>query len=554
MARHPLAGAPAPPSLLIDVQALIEAYHALSPDPAESSQRVSFGTSGHRGSAFDASFNEDHIIAIVEAVRRYRVLQGTDGPLMLGIDTHALSAPARRTTLEVLAAGGVQVMTAPESGADGGFTPTPAISHAILTHNRGRSTGLADGLVITPSHNPPRDGGIKYNPPNGGPASPEATRWIEDEANSILEQGSATVARIPYERALAAESTHPYDFMSAYVDDLGAVLDLDAVRGAGLSLGVDPLGGAGVYYWRAIAERYGLSLTTVDETIDPTFRFMSVDSDGVIRMDPSSPDAMQRLIGLSSSFDVAFACDTDYDRHGIVTRGGGLMPSNDYLAVAVAYLFRHRPGWSRSVGIGKTVVTSSMIDRVARSLGREVYEVPVGFKWFVDGLVEGSLGFVGEESAGATLLRRDGSTWTTDKDGIAAALLAAEIMAVTGRDPAVLYDELTDEFGTPHYRRTSAPATAALKQRLKNLDPADLSVSSVGGEPVVAITTRAPGNDAPIGGLKVSTANAWFALRPSGTEDIYKIYAESFGDAAQVDALVDEAREIVRRVLGDEGE
>jgi phosphoglucomutase len=512
---------------------------------------VAFGTSGHRGSALDTTFNEAHIVAVAEAVRRYRASQGIDGPLFLGIDTHALSAPAGHTTLEVLAAAEVDVMIAPAEGPDGGFTPTPAVSHAILTYNRDRRTGLADGIVVTPSHNPPRDGGIKYNPPHGGPAGPEATGWIEKEANALLEQGVHAIARLPLAQALSSPRTHAHDFLSAYVDDLGAVLDLEAVGASGLRLGVDPLGGAGIHYWSRIAERYGLDLTVVDTTIDPTFRFMSVDRDGVIRMDPSSPDAMARLIGMRDAFDVAFACDTDYDRHGIVTRSGGLVPSNDYLAAAVGYLFQHRPEWSADLRIGKTLVTSGMVDRVARSLDRQVYEVPVGFKWFVEGLVDGSLGFVGEESAGATLLRRDGTPWTTDKDGIAAALLAAEMTARTGRDPSELYGGLADRFGRPEYRRLTAPATAEQKRRLKSLDAEDVELSEVGGEAIETILTHAPGNGAPIGGLKVTTENAWFALRPSGTEDIYKIYAESFAGAEHVDRVAREVEGIVAGILGE---
>jgi phosphoglucomutase len=550
MARHALAGQSPPDSLIIDVDALIAAYHDRRPDPAVPAQRVSFGTSGHRGSAFDTTFNEAHIVAVAEAVRRYRVSQRIDGPLFLGIDTHALSAPAGRTCLEVLAAAGVEVMLAPEDGPDGGFTPTPAVSHAILTWNRDRLSGLADGIVITPSHNPPRDGGIKYNPPHGGPAGPEATKWIEREANALLEQGVDSVARLPLTQALAAPTTRAHDFMSAYVGDLAAVLDMDAIAASGLALGVDPLGGAGVHYWGRIAEDYGLNLTVVDTTIDPTFRFMSVDSDGVIRMDPSSPDAMARLIAMRDSFDVAFACDTDYDRHGIVTRTAGLVPSNDYLAAAVAYLFGNRPGWSADLRVGKTVVTSGMIDRVARSMGREVYEVPVGFKWFVDGLVDGSLGFVGEESAGATLLRRDGTSWTTDKDGIAAALLAAEITVRTGDDPSQAYRKLSDRFGAPEYRRLSAPATAEQKKRLKSLDADAIDLTEVGGEPIESVRTHAS-NGAAIGGLKVTTENAWFAVRPSGTEDIYKIYVESFRGADHVDAVAREVVEVVDGLLGD---
>lgn len=549
MARHPLAGQSPPESMLVDVDDLLDAYTARSPDPAVPAQRVSFGTSGHRGSALDTTFNEDHIVAVVEAVRRYRVDRGIDGPLFLGIDTHALSAPAKRTALEVLGAAGVDVMVAPETGPDGGFTPTPAVSHAILGYNRGRRSGLADGIIVTPSHNPPRDGGIKYNPPHGGPAGTDATRWIEAEANALLEAGVEKVRRISVDRALALDTTHTHDYLTAYVDDLGAAVDLDAVREAGVVLGVDPLGGAGVHYWHRIAERWGLDLTAVDTTLDPTFRFMSVDKDGVIRMDPSSPDAMQRLLGLRDSFDVAFACDTDYDRHGIVTREGGLMPSNDYLAVAVWYLCQNRPDWGEGLRVGKTLVTSGMVDRVARSLGRGSYEVPVGFKWFVDGLVDGSLGFVGEESAGATFLRRDGTPWTTDKDGIVACLLAAEILARTGDDPARVYASLAERFGRPTYKRLSAPATAEQKRRLKSLDADDLELREIGGQPIEAVLTHAPGNGAPIGGLKITTADAWCALRPSGTEDIYKIYVESFLGPDHVDRIAAEVEGIVGEIL-----
>lgn len=550
MARHPLAGQAPPASILIDVDELVDAYSSRSPDPGVPGQRVSFGTSGHRGSALDTTFNEDHIVAVVEAVRRYRAGRGIDGPLFLGLDTHALSAPAGRTALEVLGAAGVEVMVASPDGPGAGFTPTPAVSHAILSWNRGRRSGLADGIVVTPSHNPPRDGGIKYNPPHGGPAGTDATRWIEREANALLEAGVDAVPRISHDRALGLATTHTHDYLSAYVDDLEAVVDLGAVREAGLRLGVDPLGGAGVHYWDRIAERYGLDLTAVDKVVDPTFRFMSVDSDGVIRMDPSSPDAMQRLLKLRDSFDVAFACDTDYDRHGIVTPGGGLMPANDYLSVAVWYLLQNRPGWNDGLKVGKTLVTSGMVDRVSRSLGRRTYEVPVGFKWFVDGLVDGSLGFVGEESAGATFLRRDGSPWTTDKDGIVLCLLAAEILARTGRDPARVYDELAERFGRPAYRRLSAPATAEQKARLKSLDASDLHLTEVGGQPIEAVLTHAPGNGAAIGGLKITTADAWCALRPSGTEDIYKIYVESFLGGAHVDGIVGEVEGIVDDVMG----
>jgi len=533
--------------MLVDVPALRDAYFDTKLNPHDDSQRVSFGTSGHRGTSLNGTFNEAHIVAIAEAVRRYRVQESIDGPLFLGIDTHALSRPAADTVLEVMAAQGVDVMV----DADHGYTPTPAVSHAILTYNAGRSSGLADGIVLTPSHNPPGDGGIKYNPPSGGPAPPEATQWIEQQANALLEAGAHQVRRLSVANALAADTTHRHDYTTAYVEDLGAAVDLDLVRAEGLALGADPMGGAGVHYWQRIAECYGLNLTTVSTEVDPTFRFMTVDSDGLIRMDPSSADAMQRLIGLKDSFDVAFACDTDYDRHGIVTRGAGLMPSNDYLAVAVSYLLRNRPEWTASARVGKTVVTSAMLDRVSASLGRETYEVPVGFKWFVDGLLEGTLGFVGEESAGATFLRRSGEPWTTDKDGIVACLLAGEIMALSGRDPAELYADLTREHGEPCYRRVTAPATPAQKRTLKSLVAADLTVAEVAGEPIQAILTHAPGNGAAIGGLKIVTPSAWCALRPSGTEDLYKVYAESFAGEAHVDRMITEVQEIARQALPD---
>lgn len=550
MARHPLAGKNPPDSLIVDIDALIAAYYDRSPDPSVPGERVSFGTSGHRGSAFDTTFNEAHILAIAEATRRYRAAQGIDGPLFLGLDTHALSAPAGRTTLEVLAAAGVDVMVASEDGPAGGFTPTPAVSHAILTYNRGRTTGLADGIVITPSHNPPRDGGIKYNPPHGGPAGPEATGWIEKEANALLESGVQGIARLPWDQALASPTTHAHDFLSAYVDDLGAVLDLEVVAASGLRLGVDPLGGAGIHYWHRIAERYRLDLTVVDTTIDPTFRFMSVDRDGVIRMDPSSPDAMARLIGMRSDFDVAFACDTDYDRHGIVTRSGGLVPSNDYLAAAVEYLFKNRPEWSSELRVGKTLVTSGMVDRVAAASDREVYEVPVGFKWFVDGLLNGTFGFGGEESAGASFLRHNGTVWSTDKDGIILNLLAAEITARSGRDPGEHYQDLEKRFGSPVYERIDAPATVEEKTILKNLSPDQVTATELAGEAITARLTHAPGNGAAIGGLKVTTENGWFAARPSGTENIYKIYAESFRGKDHLQQIQQQAREIVSDALG----
>lgn len=544
MATSPLAGKLPPDSLIVDVPALVTAYFMEGPDPDNANQRVSFGTSGHRGSARDGTFNEAHIMAIAQAVHLYRRDQGIDGPLYLGIDTHALSTPARATALEVLAAAGVDVCIAPE----GEFTPTPAVSHAIIAYNRNRPDGLADGIVITPSHNPPGDGGIKYNPPSGGPAGLEVTRWIENKANELLEIGVDSIARLPLARALTADTTHRHDFTSAYVDDLGAALDLEAVRAEGLRLGADPLGGAGVHYWARIADRYGLDLKTVSTQVDPTFRFMTVDSDGVIRMDPSSPDAMRSLIDMKDAFDVAFACDTDYDRHGIVTHAG-LMPSNDYLAVAVRYLIENRDQWSDAVGVGKTVVTSGMVDRVCRSLGRDVYEVPVGFKWFVDGLSSGELAFVGEESAGATLLRRDGQPWTTDKDGIVMTLLAGEMMARTGQDPAELYQVLTEEFGAPHYRRVTAPASPEQKSTLKSLVADDLELSEVGGQEIERVFTHASGNGAAIGGLKAVTADAWFAVRPSGTEDVYKIYAESFAGEEHTAEIVEEVKEIVRDML-----
>jgi phosphoglucomutase len=545
MKISPLAGKPAPAALLVDVPGLIRAYYTETPDPAIPAQRVAFGTSGHRGSAFLKTFNEWHVLAITQAICRHRARQGVDGPLFLGIDTHALSAPACASALEVLAANGADVMLAERDE----YTPTPAVSHAILTHNRGRSAGLADGIVVTPSHNPPEDGGFKYNPPHGGPAGTTVTRWIEAEANELLKGGLQGVKRMPAEQALRAVTTHRHDYLDSYVSDLGAVIDMEAIRGATVRLGVDPMGGAGVHYWGPIAERYGLNLTVISETVDPTFGFMTVDWDGRIRMDPSSPYAMQRLIGVKDRFDIAVACDTDHDRHGIVTRTSGLLPPNHYLAVAIHHLFQHRPGWSIRAGVGKTVVSSAMIDRVTAKLGRTLYEVPVGFKWFVDGLLDGSLGFGGEESAGASFLRRDGTIWTTDKDGIVLALLAAEITARAGRDPGEIYRGLTSELGEPVSDRIEAPATPAQKQRLSALTPEQIHCTHLAGEAVRHILSHAPGNGEPIGGVKVITDGGWFAARPSGTEEIYKIYAESFRGEAHLHRIVEEAQAIVDDAL-----
>ena len=548
MRISPLAGHPPPQAMLLDVAKLVTAYYAEIPDPAVPVQRVAFGTSGHRGSSFEKTFNEWHVLAISEAICRYRRQQGIDGPLFLGFDTHALSVPACTTAVEVLAANGIDIMLAEHDA----YTPTPAVSHAILSHNRGRSTGgLADGIVVTPSHNPPDNGGFKYNPPNGGPADSSVTNWIEARANELMERGLEGVKRIPYEKALRAATTHRHDYLNAYVRDLGNVIDMEAIHGAGLRLGVDPLGGAGVDYWAPIAERYHLDLTLVSDVVDQTFRFMSVDWDGRIRMDPSSSYAMQRLIGLRDRFDIAFACDTDHDRHGVVTRSTGLLPPNHYLAVAIHHLFPHRPQWGADAGVGKTVVSSGMIDRVSAKLGRRLHEVPVGFKWFVGGLGDGSLGFCGEESAGATLLRRDGTAWTTDKDGIVLALLAAEIMARAGRDPGELYVELTREFGAPAYDRVEAPATPAQKRRLAALSPGQVQCTELAGEKVQSVINQAPGNHAPIGGVKVSAATGWFAARPSGTEDLYKIYAESFRGREQLNRIVQEAQVIVDSALAE---
>lgn len=532
--------------MLVNVPSLITAYYTEAPDPSVPEQRVSFGTSGHRGSSFDKAFNEQHILAITQAICLYREQQKTDGPLFLGMDTHALSVPAHSTALEVLAANGVEVMIA--EGDD--YTPTPVISHAILTYNKGRTTGLADGIVITPSHNPPRDGGFKYNPPNGGPADSVATGWIGAKANDFLEDGLQGVKRVSVENALRAPTTHRHDYQDAYIPDLDNVIDMQAIQNAGINLGVDPLGGAGVHYWPRIAEQYKLNLTVVNQTVDPTFRFMTVDWDGQIRMDPSSPYAMQSLIRLKDQFDIAFACDPDHDRHGIVTKSTGLMPPNHYLSVAIFYLFQNRPEWHQSAAVGKTLVSSQMIDRVAARLGRKLYEVPVGFKWFVDGLLDGSLGFGGEESAGASFARQNGAVWTTDKDGIIPALLSAEITARLKRDPGEIYKDLTGEFGEPFYDRVEAAANRQQKEILGKLSPEQVRSKELAGEPIKQILTRAPGNGAPIGGLKVGAESGWFAARPSGTEDIYKIYAESFKGPDHLQRILEEAQTIVSDALG----
>ena len=544
--QHERAGKQAGPEDLVDVAQLVTAYYALHPDPAEPGQRVAFGTSGHRGSSLATSFNDAHIAATSQAICEYRAGQGTDGPLFLGADTHALSEPARVTALEVFAANEVTVLI---DSADG-YTPTPAVSHAILTHNRGRASGLADGVVVTPSHNPPADGGFKYNPPNGGPAASLATSWIQDRANEIIASGLKDVRRIPYTRARAAEGTGRHDFLGTYVADLPSVLDLDAIRAAGIRIGADPLGGASVAYWGRIAEEHRLDLTVVNPLADPTWRFMTLDWDGKIRMDCSSPYAMASLIEQRDRFQIATGNDADADRHGIVTPDAGLMNPNHYLATAISYLYSHRKGWPADAGIGKTLVSSGMIDRVAADLGRRLVEVPVGFKWFVDGLVDGTLGFGGEESAGASFLRRDGSVWTTDKDGIILALLAGEITAVTGKTPSEHYTALTARFGEPAYARIDAPATREEKALLGKLSPAQVSADTLAGEAVTAVLTEAPGNQAPIGGIKVTTANAWFAARPSGTEDVYKIYAESFLGPDHLAQVQEEAKAVVRTTLG----
>ena len=541
----PLAGKPATPDMLVDVSRLVAAYRANVPDYSVEGQRVAFGTSGHRGSAFEFTFNEWHVLAISQAICDYRKRQDISGPLFLGRDTHALSVPAVASALEVLAANGVDVMLAERDE----YTPTPAVSHAILAYNCGRTAGFADGIVITPSHNPPDNGGFKYNPPGGGPADTGVTGWVEARANEFLQHGLRGVYRIPYGKALRASTTRQHDFLNAYVNDLGNVLDMDAIRDAAIHMGVDPLGGAGVHYWAAIAERYRLDLTVVSQTVDPTFRFMPVDWDGRIRMDPSSPCAMRNLVGLKDRFDIAFACDTDHDRHGIVTRSAGLLPSNHYLAVAIHFLFQHRPQWGAHVAVGKTVVSTQMIDRVAARLGRKVYEVPVGFKWYVDGLFDGSLGFAGEESAGATFLRHDGTVWTTDKDGIVPSLLSAEIMAQTGRDAGEIYGELTREFGECLSDRVDAPATPEQKRALSQLSPQQVLSRELAGEKILRVLSCAPGNDAPIGGLKVIAEHGWFAARPSGTENIYKIYVESLRGEPHLRRIAEEAQAIVNAAL-----
>jgi len=541
-----LAGEPASAAGLVDVPRLVTAYYCLRPDASVAAQRVAFGTSGHRGSSLKSSFNEPHVLAIAQAICEFRARAGIGGPLFLGVDTHALSIPACASALEVLAANRVDVMLAPE----GHYTPTPVISHAIITHNRGREAAPADGIVITPSHNPPDSGGFKYNSPHGGPADSTVTGWIETRANALLTAGLAQVKRMPYEQALRATTTHRHDYRQAYIGDLEQVLDLAVIRGAQLHLGVDPLGGAGVQYWGEIAERHGLDLTVVNDAIDPTFRFMTLDWDGQVRMDPSSAYAMRPLVSLKDRFDVAFACDTDHDRHGIVTRSAGLMPANHFLAAAIDYVFQHRPGWKLDAAVGKTVVSSRLIDRVAARLGRRLYEVPVGFKWFVEGLHDGSLGFGGEESAGAAFIRRDGSAWTTDKDGITAALLSAEMTARTGRDPGELYRQLARELGEPSFDRIDAPATPEQKRILARLSPQQVHSEQLAGERIEQVLTRSPGNDAPIGGLKVVAANGWFAARPSGTEDIYKVYAESFRGPEHLRRVLDEAQAIVGAALG----
>jgi phosphoglucomutase len=542
---HPLAGRPAPESLLIDVAKLERDYYERKPDPSDPTQLVSFGTSGHRGTPFDGTFTEAHILAITQAICEYRNGQGITGPIFMGKDTHGISTPSERTALEVLAANGVETVVQ----KDGGFTPTPAISRAILVHNRGRSSALADGIVITPSHNPPSDGGFKYNATNGGPADTDATGWIQDRANALLREGNRAVRRIDAAAAAQAATTHYEDFVSGYVKDLSQVLDLEVIRAAGLKIGVDPLGGASVGYWEPIAREFGLNLTVVNKSVDPTFRFMTVDHDGKIRMDCSSPPAMAGLVSLKDRFDIAFGNDPDADRHGIVTRSMGLMNPNHYLAVAISYLLRNRPSWPVTAVVGKTLVSSGLIDRVVASLGRRLNEVPVGFKWFTPGLFDGTCCFGGEESAGASFLRKDGSAWSTDKDGLLLGLLAAEMTARTGRDPGDHYQTLAKQFGTPFYTRIDAPATPAQKNALKKLSPEAVTAKELAGEPIVARLTKAPGNDAAIGGLKVVTASGWFAARPSGTENIYKLYAESFKSREHLSSIVEEAQTLVSRTL-----
>ena len=548
MSIHDLAGKPAPLSLLTNIPRLVSNYYVRTPDTSKRDQRVSFGTSGHRGTSGDSSFNEAHILAVSQAVSEYRAKEGITGPLYLGMDTHALSEAALVSAVEVFAANGVELRV--QTGL--GYTPTPAVSHAILSYNRNRTDGLADGVVITPSHNPPQDGGFKYNPPSGGPAGTDVTSVVEKRANELLESDLKNVKRLTFAKALTVDTTQEFDFITPYVNDLENILDLEAIKNAGLNIGVDPMGGAGIDYWEPIAERYGLDLNVVNRRVDPTFSFMSVDKDGKIRMDCSSPHAMASLIEMKDSFDIAFGNDPDFDRHGIVTPSG-LMNPNHYLAVSINYLFQNRPGWLEDAAVGKTLVSSSMIDRVAKSIGRELKEVPVGFKWFVDGLVDGSYGFGGEESAGASFLRKDGTVWTTDKDGIIMDLLAAEITAVTGKDPSRHYQELTEKFGSPVYKRSEAPANTEQKAVLKNLSPDNVSAAELAGEPITAKLTKAPGNDAAIGGLKVTTENGWFAARPSGTEDIYKIYAESFKGEDHLSDILEQAQAIVAAAFEEAG-
>jgi phosphoglucomutase len=541
----PLAGKTIDPALLVNVPRLVTAYFAGKPDPTIAAQRVAFGTSGHRGSAFSTSFNENHILAISQAICDYRRGAGIDGPLFIGIDTHALAEPALVSALEVFAANGVHVMIDQHDG----YTPTPVISHAILTYNKGRTSGFADGVVVTPSHNPPEDGGFKYNPPNGGPADTDITGLMEKAANGFIENDLKGIQRMPVSRALKSGFVQRYDYITPYVADLGNVVDMEAIRNAGVKIGIDPLGGAGVHYWQPIVERYRLNATIVSDVVDPTFRFMTVDWDGKIRMDCSSPYAMQRLIAMRDSFDVAFANDTDADRHGIVTRSGGLMNPNHFLAASISYLFEHRPNWGRDAAVGKTIVSSAIIDRVVKKLGRKLVETPVGFKWFVDGLSNGSFGFGGEESAGASFLRRDGTVWTTDKDGLILGLLAAEITAVTKEDPSQRFAKLTEEFGVPHYERIDAPATVEQKNLLKKLSPEQIAMTELAGDPVTSTLTAAPGNNVAFGGIKVSTANGWFAARPSGTEDVYKIYAESFRSPEHLRQIQDDAQAAIAQVF-----
>lgn len=540
----PLAGKPAPADSLIDVAKLLQEYYTVQPDPANPLQRVSFGTSGHRGSAATGTFNEAHILAVSQAVVEYRQSKGITGPLYMGMDSHALSVPAQKTALEVLAAHGVATFIAPTEGY-AQYTPTPVVSHAILTYNQSRKAGLADGIIITPSHNPPSDGGFKYNPPSGGPAEPEITKWIQDRANQLMANGNSEVQRQAYETALKAETTYVHDYITPYVNDLENIIDIEAIRAAGIRIGADPLGSSNIAYWEPIANRYGLNITIVNRTVDPTFGFMTVDWDGKIRMDCSSPYAMASLVKVKDDYDIAFGNDTDSDRHGIVTRSMGLMNPNHFLAVAIRYLFTNRTGWSPHSAIGKTLVSSSLIDRVAQDIGRSLCEVPVGFKWFVAGLLDGSFGFGGEESAGASFLRKDGNVWTTDKDGIIMDLLAAEITAKTGKDPGIHYQEMTDRLGKPYYTRVDSPASPELKAKLSKLSPEAVQASTLAGDAITAKLTRAPGNDAAIGGLKVTTANGWFAARPSGTENVYKLYAESFKSEDHLGEIIKEANQIV---------